>query len=87
MAGHRREVVIVAGSPAEVKLVKSPEKADAAMRARNKLLGAEGRPDIAWLDALGTSGLVETVPQRLGVESPWPGAVVVTLPDGSTISR
>ena len=25
---------------------------DAAMRARNKLLGAEGRPDIAWLDAL-----------------------------------
>ncbi len=25
---------------------------DAAMRARNKLLGQEGRPDIAWLDAL-----------------------------------
>jgi DNA replication and repair protein RecF len=25
---------------------------DAAMRARNKLLGAEGRPDLAWLDAL-----------------------------------
>lgn len=25
---------------------------DAAMRARNKLLAAEGRPDIAWLDAL-----------------------------------
>lgn len=25
---------------------------DAAMRARNKLLGAEGRPDMAWLDAL-----------------------------------
>jgi len=25
---------------------------DAAMRARNKLLGQEGRPDLAWLDAL-----------------------------------
>jgi DNA replication and repair protein RecF len=25
---------------------------DAAMRARNKLLGTEGRPDFAWLDAL-----------------------------------
>ena len=32
-----------------------------------------------WLDALGNSDLVETVPRRLGVESPWPGAVIVAL--------
>jgi hypothetical protein len=32
-----------------------------------------------WLDALRNSDLVETVPQRLGVESPWPGAVVAAL--------
>ena len=32
-----------------------------------------------WLDALGNSDLVDTVPRRLGVGSPWPGAVIVTL--------